>query len=395
MSLPFRAWAVVAVCMGLASCSLTRDILRVERSADRARADIAAEHAAFARAVSGKGERQVAENVDRPWIVGKAIPLAREVTLPPALRANVRTTLLFSGGAVDLNVAARRIAAATSIPIFVRSDALLPLDRFQPRLSGGTDVASAPGSHPPDATVTLSAGDPEPLADVLDRIAAQLGVHWRYDAGRIEFYRTETRTFDVRAMMLDATAQASLGLEAGGKQQGFVSSSRTSLGGGVQDPLKSVRARLELFLSRAGTLVAQPGAGATVVVTDLPEVLRRIGEYVDRENRALTRRIRLVFEEVTLATDKSAEAGIDWNVVFADARMAATLSIVAPVAAEAATLAVAATRGNFGGSEAMIRALSKVGRVVRRSSVPVLTLNRRPVTHAVRTTFSYIDQVGH
>ncbi|TAM82280.1 MAG: hypothetical protein EPN41_15405, partial [Candidimonas sp.] len=108
MSLPFRAWAVVAVCMELASCSLARDILKVERSADRARADIAAEHAAFARAVSGKGERQVTENVDRPWIAGKAIPLAREVTLPPALRANVRTTLLFSGGAVDLNVAARR-----------------------------------------------------------------------------------------------------------------------------------------------------------------------------------------------------------------------------------------------------------------------------------------------
>ena len=34
-----------------------------------------------------------------------------------------------------------------------------------------------------------------------------------------------------------------------------------------------------------------------------------------------------------------------------------------------------------------------MGRIVRRSSVPVLTLNRRPVTHAVRTTFSYIDKV--
>ncbi|CAM5204278.1 hypothetical protein CDEF62S_02829 [Castellaniella defragrans] len=31
--------------------------------------------------------------------------------------------------------------------------------------------------------------------------------------------------------------------------------------------------------------------------------------------------------------------------------------------------------------------------LVRRSSVPMLSLNRRPVTHAVRTTFSYIDRV--
>ncbi|MNY36362.1 Bacterial type II and III secretion system protein [compost metagenome] len=34
-----------------------------------------------------------------------------------------------------------------------------------------------------------------------------------------------------------------------------------------------------------------------------------------------------------------------------------------------------------------------MGAVVRHSKIPVLTLNRRPVTHAVRTTFSYIDRV--
>jgi hypothetical protein len=220
-------------------------------------------------------------------------------------------------------------------------------------------------------------------------------VHWRYQAGRIEFYRTETRVFDVRSLALNASAQASLGLEGNGRQQGFVSSSRTRLEGGAEDPLKGIRARLEPFLSKAGVLAAQPGAGASVVVTDVPEVLQQIASYLDTENRALTRRIRLVFEEVTLATDDTAEAGIDWNVVFTDARLAATLSVAAPVAAEAARMALGASQGNFQGSEAVIRALSKVGKIVRRSSVPVLTLNRRPVTHAVRTTFSYIDQVGH
>src|SRR5690606_36785743 len=33
------------------------------------------------------------------------------------------------------------------------------------------------------------------------------------------------------------------------------------------------------------------------------------------------------------------------------------------------------------------------GQVVRSKSLPVLTLNRRPVTHAVRTAFTYIDKV--
>src|SRR5690606_6749057 len=44
-------------------------------------------------------------------------------------------------------------------------------------------------------------------------------------------------------------------------------------------------------------------------------------------------------------------------------------------------------------SRAIVSALSDVGAVVRHASVPLLTLNRRPVTHAVRSTFSYINQV--
>lgn len=381
------------LCTMLASCSLAEKVLEVRRSADHARDRIMAEHSAFAHAVSDRHARHAAEDVDRPWIAGRSVPLERDVTLPPALRANVRTTMLFAGGPVDLRQAARRITAVTSIPVFVRPDALLPLEHFLPRLSGGASTPVVAGRSAPEATVSLSGGGPEPLADILDRIGARLGVQWRYHAGRIEFFRTETQVFDVRVLAINASAQASLGLEGSGKQQGFVSSSRTRLEGGGQDPMKVIRARLEPFLSRAGVLVAQAGAGASVVVTDTPDVLQHIATYLDAENRALTRRIRLVFEEITLATDDSAEAGIDWNLVFADARVAASLSIAAPAAAEAAKMALGATHGNFQGSEAVIRALSKVGRVVRRSSVPVLTLNRRPVTHAVRTTFSYIDQV--
>ncbi|HEU0230570.1 MAG TPA: hypothetical protein VFR20_08355 [Burkholderiaceae bacterium] len=393
MSRPRRLVLVVASCMVFTACSLAEKVLEVRKSADRAQAKIGAEHRAFDRAVAGEGERQAAQEVDRPWIAGRPVPLGRDVTLPSALRANVRTTMLFAGGPVDLRQAAGRITAATSIPVFVRPDALLPLERFLPRLSGEVSTPAASGGVSAEVMMGLPAREAEPLADILDRIGARLGVQWRYTAGRIEFFRTETRVFDVRALALNASAQASLGLEGRGKQQGFVSSSRTRLEGGEQNPMKAIHARLEPFLTRAGILVAQPGAGASVVVTDTPDVLRRIATYLDAENRALTRRIRLVFEEITLATDDSAEAGIDWNVVFTDARLAASLSIAAPVAAEAARMALGATHGNFQGSEAVIRALSKVGRVVRRSSVPVLTLNRRPVTHAVRTTFSYIDQV--
>ena len=44
-------------------------------------------------------------------------------------------------------------------------------------------------------------------------------------------------------------------------------------------------------------------------------------------------------------------------------------------------------------TQAVLSALSKYGTIQRHVKVPVLTLNRRPVTHAVRTTFTYVDQV--
>src|SRR5690606_7916842 len=50
-------------------------------------------------------------------------------------------------------------------------------------------------------------------------------------------------------------------------------------------------------------------------------------------------------------------------------------------------------QGNFESSEAVVSAISTLGTVVRRNTVPVMSLNRRPVTHALRTTFSYIDKV--
>lgn len=49
--------------------------------------------------------------------------------------------------------------------------------------------------------------------------------------------------------------------------------------------------------------------------------------------------------------------------------------------------------GPFQGTQAIVSALSTMGAIVRHNKVPILTLNRRPVTHAVRTTFSYIDRV--
>src|SRR5690606_4296896 len=124
--------------------------------------------------------------------------------------------------------------------------------------------------------------------------------------GRIEFYRTETRVFNVRALALNASAQVSLGLGGDNNKEGFVSTSRTSLDSGQHDLMAVVKARIEPFLSRSGVLVAESGASSSIVVTDTPDVLQQIARYLEHENRALTRRVRLIFEELTIVVNDHA-----------------------------------------------------------------------------------------
>lgn len=382
-----RGVALLLLAALLSGCALGVRMNEIAQAVKAAGQRIESAHQGFS-AGSESQRHRAAQDVARPWLAGKAQPLAREVTLPPALRANVDTTLLFDDASLTLPVLAQRITRATGIPVHVRPETLLPFEVFVSRLE-----LSGPGSSTPAAHTVSLDGGPEPLARTLDRVGARLGVLWRYEDERIEFYRTETRAFDVRMLTLQAGAEASLGLRGESSREGFSSTSRTELSVAAHDPLETIRKRVEPFLSRAGVVVAEPGAAAMLVVTDTPDVLRRVAGFIDRENRAMTRRVRLLFEELTVLVEDSAEAGIDWNIVFSGAQLAASAAMAGAAGADTGLMSVGVTEGRFLGSELLVKALGNVGQVVRRNSLPVLTLNRRPVTHAVRTTFSYIDKV--
>lgn len=382
-----RQAAMLALAMASPACVGPERIAAIQDRAARTQARSDAAHAGFSRSLSGRASDPAMQEIAKPWLAGRARPLAREATLPAALRKNVDTTLMFAGGQADLAVLADRIARATGIPVKVRPDALLPAELFLPRLavSGGSGTPFPARASLPDGA--------QPLPRVLDALAWRLGVYWRYLEGVIEFYRTETRVFDIRALTLNARADARLGRAARPGDEGFENASNTTLSSGEHDAMASVRARIEPFLTRAGTVTAAPGAGSSVVVNDTRDALEQVARFLERENKALTRRVRLVFEEITVVGKDQAKAGIDWNLLYRGTRAAVSAAAAGMGGGMPAMASAGLQDGLFGGTKAIIAALSEIGTIVRHSSVPVLTLNRRPVTHAVRTTFSYVDQV--
>jgi len=379
------------ICLLLSACTVWQQSGEVAQQRVSTRAELERGHDRFVRAIHDQDARRAAQEVNRPWLAGRAQPLAREVTLPPALRANINTTLMYADGRTDLSTLAARIARATGIAVRVRPDALLPADTFLPKLAVQA-VQAASVLAQPDMAEPFD-DRPQPLSKLLDAIAARQSVHWAYRDSVIEFYRTETRIFDVRSLTQSASAQIKLGRTASGAAGGFENTSGTSLESEAHDTLSAVLAKVEILLTRAGLALAQPGASASIVVTDTPEALARVAAYIERENRALTRRVRLMFEEITLVHQDTSTVGLDWNLLYGSARSAVAAIASGSNAGPVASLAGSITDGPFEGSRALLSALSEIGTVVRHTQVPVLTLNRRPVTHAVRTTFTYIDQV--
>lgn len=409
----------------LAGCSALQS---TDRIAARADADGAtSDHALGAfKDLARDTDRAKGQVVELPWVAGRPQPLAREVTLPLALRANVNTTLLFENNAADLKTLADRIQMATGILTHVSPDALLPPEYFLPRLasdSSGAIATTAAGTATADTLVPalipaagvdrdagpalpqgtartkmapLPAGK-APLASVLDSIALRLGVYWRYDEkiGALRFFRTETKTYVVRTATQAAEENLQRDLNSPASMLADKNGSRSK---DEAKELAAVVTKVSQFLTRAGVIKAADGAANTIVVTDTKDAQDRIAEFVEAENRQMTRRVRLVFEEITVQRDRTHQAAVDWKILFNSLGRENTANGVGvgpllDAAKAAGSVGVKVGSGPFAGSNIALSALSQIGAIVRHTSIPLLAQNRRPAKYATRNTFQYIKDL--
>lgn len=342
-------------------------------------------------------------DVNRPYVAGKSVPLSREVTLPHSLRQGVKTEVVFRGAnKTDLTMATQALSMAIGVPIRVRPDALLPASNFAPRGGGGAGAplgTPAGGGGGSETSIDMPIGEVA-AADVLDSITAQTSTYWKYENGVIEIYRLVTRTFEIHAQ--HGKVSVSTGLGRSGTQGGsFESASQTKVEQANMDPLAELKLSVDGMLTRGGSAVL---GSDNLVVTDTQDSMDRIAPFIEAQNKALTRRIRLIFEAVEVTSRDDNQLGLNWNLVFNRlARMpggnlvntlTGTNSPVSLATAQAGQASFAVSGNSmFSGSQLMIQALSDVGSVVNHTRVPMITLNRRPVQYAVRTNFDYVSSI--
>lgn len=430
--------AVLAIAVALASgCSTYKD----KNAIDELEADLGGatnEHVARNMKTVTLDAKRAAQDVNRPYITGKAIPLSREVTLPAPLRGTVNTTMLYKDDA-DLLTLAQRITEATGIPVKVMPDALLPMEEFGPRLTEAQNGQSSfagrsapmtastnpvalnsplPGAgNTPVAPVQTATATQAPagknsvaaqsgnvlLATTLDSIAMRLGVYWKYDdtLAAIVFFRTETRSFEIRGAEMAASSEMAIDLSGGVDNSGTSglnskSKAKIDVAEPKIGPVEGLVQRVSQFLSRSGKIAA--GSGGLLVVTDIKSSLDQIENFINQENKMRSRRIDLVFEEITVERSTSSQGAVNWNVVFNSGGSGNGVDINglnSLLEQEGAALSLGASvgSGQWKGSSISAQALSKVGKIVDQKMNTFGAVNGQPATSGRPERQKYIDKL--
>ena len=329
--------------------------------------------------------RLMSQEVARPYVAGKSIPLSREARMPDALRASVPVTAFFANAPVDLVTALRQVSTSAGISITATPDAMLSASAFSPK----TGVATAPVMPPPSVSLRASG---TPLWKLLDDIAGQIQASWRPTPNGAEFFRVETKSYDLMTIPQFASTQASLGRTGSGANS-FNSEAKTTFDMKSSNQMEGIKVLVESMLSTGGKFTISQ-ENQVLVVTDTPDTQIRVEEFIKRQNKSMSRRVRMLVEAIEVVSKDGSEFGIDWNLVYNTTSIA--LGAVTPanlVTQQAGSINLQNMLGPLTGSGAVIKALNEIGTVVNRRVFPFITTSGRPITQALRTTFNYVDQV--
>ncbi|CAD7741218.1 hypothetical protein LMG31884_47430 (plasmid) [Xanthomonas hydrangeae] len=396
---------------------------------------------ALAAMRSGQQERDdggVKIIADQMYVPPEAVELRAEKLLP----GNCKITFAPTAGAT-LQAFSQHVVKICGIPVRVLPDALASLSGSNGSFnnsatdpsSGAASSISAAGlplpsniALPPPVTGAVNAmpvakttgnnlidvrysGD---LAGLLDAVTARLGLSWRYRNGAIQVFYTETRFYKLyalpKAQTIKSTTSSGSSMTVGASAAGLGNTSTNSSGSGTDsstssittsddisiDPTKDVREAVQSLLTpNVGRMAFAPSTG-TITVSDTPERLQIIEDWVAAENNFRTKFVLLNVELITVKLTNSSELGVDWNLAYQNIAKNYGLGLASSfaTATEAAAGSINILEGNsrFSGSTAVIKALQQQGEIVNKRTPSTSTLNMKPVSVQLGTQTGYIMQ---
>lgn len=241
------------------------------------------------------------------------------------------------------------------------------------------------------------------LSGLLDSVTGSLGLSWKYDAaaGGIKIFYLDTRQFPVYAFNKTSTfssevksgMQASAGTSStggGGQnsnsgvsgQSGSNQTTQTVMVSSLMDDIEN-NVRSMLTIDR----MSFSRTTGVISVTDRPDVLDRIQNYLNTENESITKQILINVEVISVSLTDKDQYGIDWSLVYKSVNgkwgfgLNNTFPGIDGSAVNSSISILDTASSPFAGSKAIIQALSQQGRVssYRAPSVTTLNLQTAPI----------------
>ncbi len=243
------------------------------------------------------------------------------------------------------------------------------------------------------------------FAGLLDVVATKANLAWKFDGERVHFFRYDTRIFRVDALAGGVKTQARVSSSAQGKsgnggagRTASQSSQETSMDT-FADVWGDISASLQSQLSPRGKMSLMPSMGQ-VTVTDTPEKLRRVEQYMKDLNKSLSKQVAFNVDVYAVEMKNGDNFGTDWNIIWQTLSNRYNLGFQSlgnvTNAGSLFTLnmvdSLTGKRSSFNGSQAVLGLLAEIGKTSLVTSSSLVTLNYIPVPVSVTRETAYLAE---
>ena len=327
------------------------------------------------------------------WLGNKSTVLEHKNNLPEKFESDSGVTVLLDEP-VTVQVLANNIYSITGVPVKIDNQI-----------------------DPEKLKKTINVAYSGKLSGLLSQIATDLDLLWYYDKDSIVFYETETKTFPLYALGTDVSYQSSMSTE---------DDSQVTLESTLRewDEVEKTIASILGDSSNSKFTVAK--SLGTITVTAPPSVQARVSDYIDRQNKRLSQLVTIDVKVLQVSITNNSAFGLNLSAAI---NSASGLNIIASpsnnlATTEASALNVAllsnsvsaltgathdvdgtSTAGAYTGSQitggalsgvagsnALIQALAKQGKVSLVTNVGVTTRNNRVAPVSNTKTTGYIKR---
>lgn len=225
------------------------------------------------------------------------------------------------------------------------------------------------------------------LSSLLDAVTGQKGFYWKVlENGKVYIYKYASQTWRISALKGNLSQTDSID---NGQSNASIEVQNLSIWQAFEDGVKS-------YLSEKGKVVVSEALG-TISVTDTPTILQRVDEYIKLQNDSLAKTVLVNLSVYNVRFDESENYGTDWNLLYetlstSGAGLTASLvnTTTAPTDVTNLTLGIIGSNSEWNGSKALIKALSKRGKVSQLTTKKQLTFNGQPVPFKAGKSKAYL-----